>query len=385
MPGDSACRRLAQAAWCAISSPKALTGAISAVLARTGLKYIDAGLLDDPKMTELPPAGLEAMKGARAAGQIRLLGVAGENDAIDAYITTGVFDIISTRFSLLSGWKERLRLKAALERDMVVLGYGFQPDTLGGDGEQPAKAGLWGKPRMNKTTGGYAFLDETQSWTREDLCLAYALTEPSMATVMISSDRIERLEALAAVPDRDLPSGVGAQIEMQFRFRLDPSGKKHARLDPGEVRLPRAHGPAPMAEFAVTDVSTDLPDQIRTFIADSIAENPVVLFMKGVPDQPGCGFLGRGGADPGPPGRRFRRRQRAAERRFAQRHQAVQATGRPSPALRQRRVPRRLGHRAPDVPVGRTEAVHDRTRAYWRPDTSPPPFHGEGVMRGQAP
>jgi len=26
------------------------------------------------------------------------------------------------------------------------------------------------------------------------------------------------------------------------------------------------------------------------FIAKTVAENPVVLFMKGVPDQPGCGF-----------------------------------------------------------------------------------------------
>ena len=26
------------------------------------------------------------------------------------------------------------------------------------------------------------------------------------------------------------------------------------------------------------------------FIAKTVAENPVTLFMKGVPDQPGCGF-----------------------------------------------------------------------------------------------
>jgi monothiol glutaredoxin len=29
---------------------------------------------------------------------------------------------------------------------------------------------------------------------------------------------------------------------------------------------------------------------IRDFIASSVAEHPVVLFMKGVPDQPRCGF-----------------------------------------------------------------------------------------------
>ena len=31
-------------------------------------------------------------------------------------------------------------------------------------------------------------------------------------------------------------------------------------------------------------------DPIHGFIAKTIEDNPVVLFMKGVPDQPGCGF-----------------------------------------------------------------------------------------------
>jgi len=30
--------------------------------------------------------------------------------------------------------------------------------------------------------------------------------------------------------------------------------------------------------------------QVRTFIAKTVEEHPVVLFMKGVPDQPRCGF-----------------------------------------------------------------------------------------------
>ena len=35
-------------------------------------------------------------------------------------------------------------------------------------------------------------------------------------------------------------------------------------------------------------MSTDIP--IHDFIGQTIAANPVVLFMKGVPDQPRCGF-----------------------------------------------------------------------------------------------
>jgi len=33
-----------------------------------------------------------------------------------------------------------------------------------------------------------------------------------------------------------------------------------------------------------------LADPAQAFIAKTIAEHPVVLFMKGVPDQPACGF-----------------------------------------------------------------------------------------------
>jgi monothiol glutaredoxin len=34
-------------------------------------------------------------------------------------------------------------------------------------------------------------------------------------------------------------------------------------------------------------------DQIRAAIAQAIGENPVILFMKGTPDQPMCGFSAR--------------------------------------------------------------------------------------------
>lgn len=43
----------------------------------------------------------------------------------------------------------------------------------------------------------------------------------------------------------------------------------------------------------MTDVASDtqkIEDAIHGFIAKSIAENSVVVFMKGVPDQPRCGF-----------------------------------------------------------------------------------------------
>src|SRR3954469_4477126 len=35
---------------------------------------------------------------------------------------------------------------------------------------------------------------------------------------------------------------------------------------------------------------TAAADPVHDWIAKSVAENPVVLFMKGVPEQPQCGF-----------------------------------------------------------------------------------------------
>jgi hypothetical protein len=57
----------------------------------------------------------------------------------------------------------------------------------------------------------------------EEICLAYALTEPSLATMQVTSDRVRQLEALASVAERDLPAGVSTRIEMA---RFSESGEK---------------------------------------------------------------------------------------------------------------------------------------------------------------
>ena len=40
----------------------------------------------------------------------------------------------------------------------------------------------------------------------------------------------------------------------------------------------------------MTDTTTTNP--VHDFIANAVTENPVVLFMKGVPEEPRCGFSG---------------------------------------------------------------------------------------------
>lgn len=205
-------------------SPESLIVQLESFLARTGLDYVDAVVLDDPKVDELSPAALDELKAMREAGRARMLGVAGDDAAIDAYISVGAFDLLSTPFSIISGWKERLRLKAAMERDMAVTGYAYFPERFHGGGGAPKQER---REKHNRLSGAgtYAFLDRTPNWTAEELCLGYALTEPTLASVLIEADTPDRIEQLSQVPERDLPTGVTAQIEMA-RFTPGPAAAK---------------------------------------------------------------------------------------------------------------------------------------------------------------
>jgi hypothetical protein len=52
------------------------------------------------------------------------------------------------------------------------------------------------------------------------------MTEPSLATIQIEAVRPEVIERLAAVPDRELPTGIAAQIEMA---RIDSENRAPGR------------------------------------------------------------------------------------------------------------------------------------------------------------
>jgi hypothetical protein len=62
--------------------------------------------------------------------------------------------------------------------------------------------------------GTFAFLYRTPLWTAEAICLAHAMTDPSVASVLVQATDQDRLAVLAAVPERDMPPGLSAQIEM---------------------------------------------------------------------------------------------------------------------------------------------------------------------------
>ena len=203
-------------------SPEALTGAIEQTLRASGIGYLDVVVLDDPGEEELPQKSLAALKSLRSAGRVNLLGVAGVDDAMDAYLSTGQFDVLATPYGLMSGWKERNRMRTAVEQDMAILAYDWFPENLTtvkkAEETSGVKRGLFGKvfaaPDPYEGIGGYSFLHRTSNWTAEEICLAFTLTEPAVSSAWIEPKDLEHLEGLAGVPDRDLPPGLGAQIEM---------------------------------------------------------------------------------------------------------------------------------------------------------------------------
>jgi hypothetical protein len=117
-----------------------------------------------------------------------------------------------------------------MERQMGVIGRDPFPHALEAlmeSAEQKAKPGWFKKAPPLAGVGTYAFLGRTHGWTAEQICLAYALTEPSLATVQMPLTDRKHLALLAGVTERDLSSAVSAQIEMA-RFSADEEARKGA-------------------------------------------------------------------------------------------------------------------------------------------------------------
>ncbi|QDH72641.1 oxidoreductase [Brevundimonas sp. M20] len=207
-------------------SAEGMTSAIDRALHASGLGWFDLAVLDQPEDHELPQSSLNALKALRATQRIRLLGISGEGEVMDTYVSTGAFDVLFTPYHVNSPWQIRSRLRDARQRDMAIFVYGYFPDNL--DTVKKAtvvneeKKGFFGFGKSAARAphdplagvGTFAFLHQTNAWSAEAICLAYALTDPSIASVLIEAPAVERLNELALVPDRDLPPGLAAQIEM---------------------------------------------------------------------------------------------------------------------------------------------------------------------------
>ena len=203
-------------AWRPTMLPLEPGATIEAFLARTGLGYLDLINFD------AAPPSPEALERIKLMRWVRAYGLTSDDDDTDLLITGGAFEALTTCFSPVSGWRDRNRLKAAGNRGMAVIARNVWPESMQPKPVLFKKSFLRNRKNPLAGIGGYSFLENTAGWTAEEICLAYVLTEPAVTTVRFEIDRIDRLARLVEVPDRDLPTGVAAQIEMA-RFSADGS------------------------------------------------------------------------------------------------------------------------------------------------------------------
>ena len=108
--------------------------------------------------------------------------------------------------------------------------------------------------------------------------------------------------AFAGLPAR-------APAPARLRGAEGQDGRRAARPGPGDIGpgLTRAHarslalGTRPQAKDLIVMTDTAEHTAVHDFIAKTIADHPVVLFMKGVPGPARLRLLGHRGADPRPP------------------------------------------------------------------------------------
>ncbi|HJV40981.1 hypothetical protein [Caulobacter sp.] len=180
-----------------------------------GLDSVDLVLINDPQEPRLPAAFEAGLRALRQNHAVRGLGIASRGEIDPRLLDNDLLIAVSSPFNLSSGWSERHRIRETTRSDLAVIGEDFWPQALRDGGESLPRPSLW-RRRTDPLAGvgGYDFLRDTPGWSGEEICLAYALTEPSLASVLITTDRRADVERLAAVVERDLPNGVCAQIEM---------------------------------------------------------------------------------------------------------------------------------------------------------------------------
>ncbi|MET0293456.1 MAG: aldo/keto reductase, partial [Phenylobacterium sp.] len=198
-------------------------------LGGAGAGYFDLLMLDEAAYQTLTPEAETLIADMKSAGLVLQLGVAGDGQVIDDCIGDPRIEVLATPFSLLSDGRTRRRVKDAAEANMAVMAYDSIPAVVCRPPQaQQKSAGLLRRTAVHPLAGAgtYNFLHESKGWAPQELCLGYALTEPAFATVLIENLSPAAIERLAAVPERDLPTGVAAQIEMARFSPLEPLEQK---------------------------------------------------------------------------------------------------------------------------------------------------------------
>jgi aryl-alcohol dehydrogenase-like predicted oxidoreductase len=197
------------------SADGALNALVAAALEQIGIERFDAVVLDTDGAPSTEDAAI--LHALREGGRARLVGVTCGRGGPTLDIVKAGFDILATPFGLQADAGLRKRLRTVVEHDITLIGYDFFDIGAPPAGAEAPKglARLFKRaPVAVADTDAYDFLRRTPSWTAQEIALAYALTEPSLATVRVQTTDAATLDGLAKAVERELPAGAAAQIEM---------------------------------------------------------------------------------------------------------------------------------------------------------------------------
>lgn len=213
--------------------PDAIVAEVDRVLGSTGLESLDLAIVNGD--AELHNESVWALEDLRAASRVKRLGVLVADDEGMQHVHGGAFDVLMAPFNLLSGWRERLRVRTATDKGMSVIAIDPYPEDARAIAEPKAvkrKRSWFFRPSYPLARlGSYNFLHETHGWAAEEIALGFALTETAVASVLVEVESRKHLQSLAEVAERDLPAAVAAQIEMA-RFSAErAAGTERRTLD----------------------------------------------------------------------------------------------------------------------------------------------------------
>ena len=189
-------------------------------------------MLEGSAFNCLNQEGHRCVEDLKAAGLCKRIGIVGEGEVVDRCLEIGDFDVLSTSCDVTSDGQVRRRLREAANKDIIVIARNPIPTDLIRTSQLPLarKAGAFFGLKAKDSLAGvgtFQFLHTTPDWSPEDICLAYLLTEPTMSTVMIEASNPEIIANWASVADRELPTGVPAQVEMA-RFAEEEGPRRRA-------------------------------------------------------------------------------------------------------------------------------------------------------------
>jgi len=194
----------------------ALRAQVGGCLDEIGAARFDVVLFDDDGASS--PADVAELQALRAEGLAGMVGVTCDRGGPSLDMMNAGYDVLATPFGLQADAGLRKRLRTVVERNITLIGYDFYdigaPPALA-TGAPKGLARLFKRaPVAAVDTDAYEFLRRTPGWTAEEIALAYALTEPSLATIRVQTTDLATLDGLAKAVERELPAGAAAQIEM---------------------------------------------------------------------------------------------------------------------------------------------------------------------------